>query len=125
MSYLDLSIDERGRLIERQRKGWCSPETLAQRERDRALARKRVRKTVAESRYINCVVRNLKAAKAADAARELDPLSRAHDAFAAARARFFAAIEAFGEADARTERAGDEMMALRAVFLKAWGTDAS
>lgn len=121
MSYLDLSIDERGRLVERQAKGWRAPETLARAERDRAGALERRRALAAETRKTNAMVRNLKAAEAADAARELDPLSRAHDAFAAARDRFFAAIETFGEADARTERAGDEMMRLRAEFLRTWG----
>jgi hypothetical protein len=120
-SYLDLDLDERGRLIERQGKGWRAPETLAQRERDKPLARERVRRTSEAARATRRIVANLKAGKAADAARALDPLSRAHDAFAAARDAFFAAIEQFGEADARTERAGDEMMRLRAAFLRAWG----
>lgn len=125
MSYLELSVDERGKLIERQRAGARSPETAAQRDRDRPAACERNRRIQARAKETQRVVANLKAAKAADAAREVEPLSRAHDAFAEARDTFFRCIETYGEADARTERAGDEMMRLRAAFLKAWGADAA
>lgn len=124
MSYLDKSPAERAALIERQRAGHLAPETLAHGSRDKARARERSRRIRVKSRETPRLVANLKAALAADAARKLDPLSRAHDAFAAARRRFFDALEQHGESDPRTERAGDEMMRLRAEFLRAWKADA-
>lgn len=49
MSYLDLTPEERAALIERQRRGWRSPDTQAARARDK----ERFRRLAQESREIN------------------------------------------------------------------------
>lgn len=53
--------------------------------------------------------------------RRRDPMKETHDAFVAALARFFKAIERYGERDRRTVRAGGAMMSARRTFLDTWG----